>query len=339
MDLSNVINDKIILITGGTGEFGQEFVAYVMAKYKPKKLIVFSHNEEKLAEMREKYSEKTDIIRFFIGDVRDKERLCRAFRGVDYVIHMASMNDAVTCEYNPREAVLTNILGTQNVIEAAIDNGVDKVVAVSTDKAVYPSDMCGSVKLVSDQLMIAGNLYSGNEKSSFSVVRFSNVVGSKSSDIKELFLKKNNNDKLVEVSDYRETRFWTTKEKGAELVVLALELSHGGEIFVSKSASYKRIDLIRTVIPDAEIKVKGIEPNSKIHEILLTTQDAVCTYEYDDYYIVYPHRRENYECCIIPGGNKLGYGFNYNSANNTEWLSESQIRELVKKYMECEKKI
>ena len=333
MESRHIIDNKVILVTGGTGEFGHEFVSYIMKYFHPKKIIVFSHDEGELSSMRNKYYKNLGVLRFFVGDIRDKERLCRAFKGVDYVVHMASMNDEVICEYNPREAILTNILGTQNVIEAAIDNGVEKVIAVSTDKAVYPSDMYGSVKLVSDQLMIAGNLYSGDAKCSFSVVRFSNVVDSKHSDLITLVEKRHNIVKKIAVSDYRETRFWTSKDMGIRMVVSALELSSGGEIFVCKAPSYKKIDLIKALVPDAQISEKGITPSSKIHEILLTTQEAVCTYEYEDFYVVYPYRRENYESHIIPNGNKLEYGFSYNSANNTEWLSEQQINTLIKEYI------
>ena len=340
MKTEDIIENKTILITGGTGELGQQFVSYILKNCNPKKLIVFSNNELEQSFMRKQYIKEGNSgnVRFFLGDVRDKERLYRAFRGVDYVVHMASMNDEVTCEYNPREAILTNVLGTQNVIEVAIDCNVEKVVMLSTEKAVYPSDMCGSVKLVADHLMIAGNLYSGDGRTSFSVVRLGNIVGNRFSDIVEIADELDKESNEINVSDYRETRFWTPIEFGIEMIFIALRNSSGGEIFVGKVPSYKKIDLIKALKPDVLINAIGITHETKLNEVLLTKEEAVCTYEYDSFYVVYPYRIENYEKKIIQGGNKLEYGFCYNSANNTEWLSEMQIRKLVDEYMECVRK-
>lgn len=327
-----MLNNKTILITGGTGSFGKKFLEMIFAKYSPKKIIIYSRDEFKQSVMQTDYQDKVDMskVRFFIGDVRDRERLYRAFEGVDYVIHAAAMKQVPTCEYNPMEAIKTNIHGAQNVIDAALDKGVKKVVALSTDKAVNPINLYGGTKLVSDKLFIAANAYSGATGTVFSVVRYGNVAGSRGSVIPIWQHIIDNGGTELGVTDMRMTRFWITLEQGVELVFKAMEESKGGETYISKIPSFHIGDLAKAMLPDCTIKEIGIREGEKLHEVMVTKDDSRSTYEYDKHYIIYPNYNWVEEGNILPGGKPVEDGFEYNSGNNTQWLSVEQLQEAMK---------
>lgn len=316
------ITDKTVLITGGTGSFGRKFTRKVL-ELGVKKIIVFSRDELKQYEMKQEFQD--DRIRFFIGDVRDKERLYRAFDGVDIVIHAAAMKHVDACEYNPFEAVKTNIHGAQNIIEAAIDRGVEKVIALSTDKACSPVNLYGATKLASDKLFVAANAYVGEKKTRFSVVRYGNVVGSRGSVVP--FFKKIKHTGKLPITDERMTRFWITLDQGVQFVLENLERMRGGEIFVPKIPSMKVTDLAKAIGPECEIEVIGIRPGEKLHEAMIMEDDARHTVEFDSYYVIQPElawwsKDNGY-------GKPLPEGFAYTSDNNTEWLTIEQLKDLV----------
>ena len=329
-----MLNDKTILITGGTGSFGKKCLQMIFERYNPKKVIIYSRDEFKQYNMKVEFANKVDIdrVRFFIGDVRDKERLMRAFQGVDYVIHAAAMKQVPTCEYNPMEAIKTNIHGAQNVIDAALDRGVKKVVALSTDKAVNPINLYGGTKLVSDKLFIAANAYRGNNyQTVFSVVRYGNVAGSRGSIIPLFRTLIENGETELPITDYRMTRFWITLEQGVELVFKALEESKGGETYISKIPSFKITDLAKAMLPHGSMKEIGIREGEKLHEVMVTRDDSRSTYEYDEHYIVYP----NFEWLdinkvLLPGGQLVEEGFEYNSGTNKEWLDVNGLKEALR---------
>ena len=325
-----LLDGKTILITGGTGSFGKCFTRYVMEHSNPKKVIIYSRDEFKQWMMENEFKEYADKLRFFIGDVRDQERLRRAFEGVDYVIHAAALKQVPACEYNPNEAIKTNIHGAMNIIEAALDTNVKKVVALSTDKAVNPVNLYGGTKLVSDKLFIAANAYVGNKDINFSIVRYGNVAGSRGSIIP--FFRKLIADGQTElpITDLRMTRFWISLEQGVQLVIKALEEAKGGETFISKIPSFKITDLAEAMLPGCGIKEIGIRPGEKLHEIMVTTEDSFTTYEYKKHFIVYPQMTWNNKQQPDMSGHKVAEGFSYSSDNNTEGLSVEQIRELLK---------
>ncbi len=326
-----MLNNKTILITGGTGSFGNQFVDYVLEHYKPKKIIIYSRDEFKQFNMANKYRDKKEILRFFIGDIRDKDRFKRALNGVDYVIHAAALKQVPACEYNPIEAVKTNINGAMNIVDAVLDTpSVKKVVALSTDKAVNPVNLYGGTKLVSDKLFIAANAYVGDRDLSFSVVRYGNVAGSRGSVIP--FFKKivENGGKELPITDYRMTRFWISLEQGVELVIKALEEAKGGETFISKIPSFKITDLAQAILPGCEMPEVGIREGEKLHEVMVTKEDSMTTYEYEKHFIIYPHF-EWWNKHIIEGGKPVGEGFEYSSGKNTEWLSVEELKGLIKK--------
>lgn len=327
-----MLNDKTILITGGTGSFGKKFLEMIFANYNPKKVIIYSRDEFKQSVMQTEYRDKVDMskVRFFIGDVRDKERLYRAFDGVDYVIHAAAMKQVPTCEYNPMEAIKTNVHGAQNVIDAALDRGVKKVVALSTDKAVNPINLYGGTKLVSDKLFIAANAYSGEKGTVFSVVRYGNVAGSRGSVIPIWDKIIKDGGTTLGVTDMRMTRFWITLEQGVELVFKALEESRGGETYISKIPSFHIGDLAKAMLPDCIIDEFGIREGEKLHEVMVTKDDSRSTYEYDKHYIIYPNYTWAKDSDILPGGKPVEEGFEYNSGNNVEWLSVEDLKEALK---------
>lgn len=327
-----MLNNKTILITGGTGSFGKKFLEMIFERYEPKKVIIYSRDEFKQSVMQNEYKDKVDMsrVRFFIGDVRDKDRLFRAFDGVDYVIHAAAMKQVPTCEYNPMEAIKTNIHGAQNVIDAALDKGVKKVVALSTDKAVNPINLYGGTKLVSDKLFIAANAYTGASGTVFSVVRYGNVAGSRGSVIPIWKNIIDNGGKELGVTDMRMTRFWITLEQGVELVFKAMEESKGGETYISKIPSFHIGDLAKAMLPDCVINEIGIREGEKLHEVMVTRDDSRSTYEYDKHYIVYPNYSWVPDGNIMPGGKPVEEGFEYNSGNNTQWLDVEQLREALK---------
>lgn len=325
-----IIDDKTILITGGTGSFGKCFTKYVLEHYKPKKIIIYSRDEFKQWMMANEFSGYKDKIRFFIGDVRDKERLERAFEGVDYVIHAAAMKQVPACEYNPNEAIKTNITGAQNVIEAALNKDIRKVVALSTDKAVNPVNLYGGTKLVSDKLFIAANAYAGNKDISFSIVRYGNVAGSRGSVIPFFHNIIQKGGTQLPITDYRMTRFWISLTQGVELVIKALEEAKGGETFISRIPSFKVIDLAQAMLPGCEMPEVGIREGEKLHEIMVTVEDSMTTYEYDKHFIVYPQMVWSNNKIATPTGKKAEEGFSYSSGTNTEWLSVEEIKELLK---------
>jgi len=326
-----MLNDKVMLVTGGTGSFGKQFINMTLKRYNPRKLIIYSRDEYKQDLLGREIAEKfpgNKSMRYFIGDVRDKERLYRAFSDVDYVIHAAAMKQVPTCEYNPFEAVKTNIHGAQNVIDAAIDCGVKKVVALSTDKAVNPINLYGGTKLVSDRLFISSNSYSGGKGTAFSVVRYGNVAGSRGSVIpafKEMLAR---GVPKLPITDFSMTRFWITVEQGVELVYKALKESTGGETYISKIPSFKITDLARAMAPDCKLEEVGIREGEKLHEIMITQDDAPRTFEYASYYVIYPNFKwwndENYK---TEGGSLVAPGFEYTSDGNTDWLDISALRE------------
>lgn len=325
-----ILDDQTILITGGTGSFGKCFTRYILNNYNPKRVIIYSRDEYKQFVMQNEFKEYSDKLRFFIGDVRDKDRLYRAFKGVDYVVHAAALKQVPACEYNPNEAIRTNIHGAMNIIDAALDCGVRKVVALSTDKAVNPVNLYGGTKLVSDKLFIAANAYSGMNDINFSIVRYGNVAGSRGSII-PFFNKiiKNGGNELP-ITDYRMTRFWISLEEGVKLVIKALEEATGGETFISKIPSFKVTDLAKAMLPDCKMPEIGIRPGEKLHEIMVTTEDSATTYEYEKHFIVYPQMVFNDRQKINTSGKKVEDGFSYSSGNNTEWLSVEDIQRLLK---------
>ncbi|MFR1380505.1 MAG: UDP-N-acetylglucosamine 4,6-dehydratase (inverting) [Clostridium neonatale] len=330
-----MFDNKSILITGGTGSFGRKFTERILNEFNPKRIVIYSRDEFKQDLMAKefimKFPDKFRKLRFFIGDVRDKDRLYRAFNDIDYVIHAAAMKQVPACEYNPFEAIKTNIHGAQNIVDAAIDCRVKKVVALSTDKAVNPINLYGGTKLVSDKLFIAGNAYSGGDGTIFSVVRYGNVAGSRGSVIpffKELL---ESGQKVLPITDYRMTRFWITLDEGVDLVFKALKESRGGETYISKIPSFKITDLAKAMNPDGEMKEVGIREGEKLDEIMITKDDSRMTYEYERHYIIYPHFDWwNSQKFMTPGGKPVEEGFEYDSGKNKEWIDVKRIKLFLK---------
>ena len=325
-----MLDNKTILITGGTGSFGKAFTSYVLEHYNPQKIIIYSRDEYKQFLMANQYKGQKEKLRFFIGDVRDKDRLYRAFDGVDYVVHAAALKQVPACEYNPIEAIRTNINGAMNIIDAALDCGVKKVVALSTDKAVNPINLYGGTKLVSDKLFVSANAYAGKKDISFSVVRYGNVAGSRGSVIPFFRNIVANGGTELPITDYRMTRFWISLEQGVELVIKALKESKGGETFISKIPSFKIIDLAQAILPGCKMPEVGIREGEKLHEIMVTQEDSLSTYEYEKHFIVYPHYNWWGAKDIIPGGKPVESGFEYSSGTNTEWLDVEELKEQLK---------
>jgi len=324
-----MLNDKNILITGGTGSFGKKATEIILKKYEPRRLIIFSRDELKQFEMSQIYPmSENECIRYFIGDVRDKERLYRAFQGVDFVIHAAALKQVPAAEYNPFEAVKTNIIGAQNLINVAIDQGVKKVIALSTDKAANPINLYGATKLCADKLFIAGNAYVGREHTVFSVVRYGNVVGSRGSVI-PFFLKEKENG-VLPITDPRMTRFWITLEQGVEFVLRCLEYMCGGELFVPKIPSMNIMDLAKAIAPECETKIVGIRPGEKIHELMITLDDARNTMEFDDFYVIEPNFKFWTRRCSWDGGRRVPDDFQYHSGNNPWRLTVDEMREMIR---------
>ncbi len=302
----------------------------MLTHYEPKKVIIYSRDEFKQWMMAEEFKEFAEKLRFFIGDVRDGERLRRACEGVDYIIHAAALKQVPACEYNPNEAIKTNIHGAMNVIDAALDSGVHKVVALSTDKAVNPVNLYGGTKLVSDKLFVAANAYAGVKDINFSIVRYGNVAGSRGSVIPLFHKLIKEGAKELPITDVRMTRFWISLTQGVELVIKALAEATGGETFISRIPSFKITDLAEAMLPGCSIRETGIRPGEKLHEIMVTTEDSFTTYEYDRHFIVYPQMTWNNRQQPDLSGRKVEEGFSYSSGTNTEWLSVEDIRELLK---------
>jgi UDP-N-acetylglucosamine 4,6-dehydratase len=324
---SKVLKNSSILITGGTGSFGHSFVPMTLAKYQPRKIIIFSRDEMKQWEMSKLY-QNDERIRFFIGDIRDKDRLYRALDGVDYVVHAAATKIVPTAEYNPFECVKTNIHGAMNLIDACIDKGVKRVVALSTDKASSPINLYGATKLASDKLFVAGNSYSGGHETSFSVVRYGNVMGSRGSVIP--FFMSIKDKGVLPITDERMTRFMISLEQGVELVWHAFDDMLGGEIYVKKIPSMKVTDLARVVAPNCKQEIVGIRPGEKLHEQMIGSEDSYYTYEYAQHYKILPaingwHNDIN----RIKDGKKVVEGFTYASDINTDWLTDAQLKSWI----------
>jgi len=326
---TDIFDHKNILITGGTGSFGNAFAKRLLKDHeKIKKIVVFSRDEYKQHVMKNKRPfANNSKMRFFIGDVRDKERLYRAFEGIDLVIHAAALKQIVSCEYNPFEAIKTNVYGAQNIIEAAIDRGVEKVVALSTDKACQPINMYGASKLSSDKLFIAGNAYVGKKNTSFAVVRYGNVAGSRGSVIPlfKKFIKRK--QEFLPITDKHMTRFWLKLDEAVDLVLEALETMQGGELYVRKIPSVKVTDIAKAIAPKLPLKEVGIRPGEKLHEMMISTDDARNTLEFKNYYIVQP--QFNWWTNNHSQGTPVAKDFEYHSGNNEQWLSVQQIRKLI----------
>lgn len=319
-----MLTNKTILITGGTGSFGSTFVPMTLAKYNPKKIIILSRDEMKQWDMAKKF-EGDPRVRFFIGDVRDKDRLYRAMDGVDYVVHAAATKIVPTAEYNPFECVKTNINGAINLIDACIDKGVRRVVALSTDKASSPINLYGATKLASDKLFVAGNSYSGGHETCFSVVRYGNVMGSRGSVIP--FFMSIKDKGILPITDPRMTRFMISLEVAVQLVWHAFEDMEGGEIYIKKIPSMKVVDLARVVAPEAKQEVVGIRPGEKLHEQMISPEDAYYTYEYPEHFKILPAINNwSSDSARIKDGKKVGEDFVYASDNNPEWMSDADLQ-------------
>jgi len=324
-----MLNDRNILITGGTGSFGKKTTEIILKKYEPRRLIIFSRDELKQSEMAKTYPDSEyDCIRYFIGDVRDKERLYRAVQGVDYVIHAAALKQVPAAEYNPFEAVKTNIMGAQNVINVAIDQGVKKVIALSTDKAANPINLYGATKLCADKLFIAGNAYVGRDQTTFGVVRYGNVVGSRGSVI-PLFLEHKKNGYLP-ITDPRMTRFWITLEQGVDFVLWCLDHMCGGELFVPKIPSMNIMDLAQAIAPECETKIVGVRPGEKIHELMIPRDEARKTLELDNFYVIQPDFRFWTRRCSWEGGRLVPEDFEYDSGTNPWKLAVDEMKAILK---------
>lgn len=331
MDWTN----STVLITGGTGSFGKKFIEVMLREYHPRKLIVFSRDELKQHEMQAS-GFNDPSLRYFIGDIRDLQRCRRAFEGVDIVIHAAALKQVPACEYNPMEAIKTNILGSSNVIDAAIDAGVKKVVALSTDKAVNPVNLYGATKLAAEKLFVQSNAYAGSKNTRFACVRYGNVVGSRGS-VVPVFLKQRATGKVT-VTDERMTRFWISLEGGVRFVIRAVENMHGGEVFVPKIPSMTVTDLAKAIAPEAVIEFIGIRPGEKLHEVLISEDEARQTVELPDMYVVQPAESFWFGRDWETKGRLLEDGFRYASNTNEEWLGVNQISSIIapieKEYLE-----
>jgi UDP-N-acetylglucosamine 4,6-dehydratase len=330
-----MFNDKNIFITGGTGSFGRKFTQILLKKYQPNKVIIFSRDELKQYEMAQEFPQK--CMRFFIGDVRDKDRLKKAMKDVDYVIHAAALKHVPIAEYNPMECIKTNINGAQNVIDAALDNHVKKVIALSTDKAANPVNLYGATKLASDKLFVAANNLVGTSNIQFSVVRYGNVIGSRGSVIPYFKKLIQSGENTLPITDEKMTRFLITLEQGVHFVLKNFERMQGGEIFVPKIPSIKITDLASFMAPHLQQKIIGIRPGEKLHEIMCPADDSHLTYEFDDHFVISPTitftTRRNYDKNILGEvGNKVVQGFEYNSGNNDIWLQKEAFLKLLKVY-------
>jgi UDP-N-acetylglucosamine 4,6-dehydratase len=318
-------SEQVVLVTGGTGSFGRRFVELMLQEYRPHKLIVFSRDELKQHEMRSAGLDHPSL-RYFIGDVRDSQRLERALAGVTVVVHAAALKQVPACEYNPFEAIQTNIMGGKNVIDAAINRGVRRIVALSTDKAVNPINLYGATKLCAEKMFVQANAYAGAQDTRFSCVRYGNVVGSRGS-VVPIFLEQRKRGKVT-ITDPRMTRFWITLDQGARFVARCIEQMHGGEIFIPKIPSMKLLDMALALAPDCQIESIGIRPGEKLHEVLLSEDEARDAVEAEDMFVIQPAhswwRKENWTTA-----RRLAEGFRYSSDNNSQWLTPEQLERLI----------
>ncbi|MDN5310368.1 MAG: UDP-N-acetylglucosamine 4,6-dehydratase/5-epimerase [Methanolobus sp.] len=321
---SSIFDDKNILLTGGTGSFGKKFSEIVLRDFNPKSLRIYSRGEFNQYQMQQEFNDKR--LRFLIGDVRDRDRLYRAMNGIDIVIHAAALKQVPACEYNPIEATKTNIDGSVNVIDAAIDNSVEKVMAISTDKAVHPVNLYGATKMVAEKLFVQGNTYTGRGKTTFSCVRYGNVIGSRGSVI-PLF-KEQKKQGILTITDERMTRFWLTLDQGVNFVLNSIQRMHGGEIFIPKIPSMKITDLAEAIAPEATKKFTGIRPGEKLHEIMITEDESRHTKEFSDYFVIEPEfpfwKKEN-----TISGMGLPDNFRYSSEINDKWLTVEELNEML----------
>jgi len=319
------LDNKVILVTGGTGSFGNQFAETILNKHDPESVRIFSRGEKLQDDMRQKFNDNR--LRFFIGDVRDRNRLYRAMNGVDIVVHAAALKQVPACEYNPIEAVRTNVDGAVNVIDAALDNHVEKVMAISTDKAVHPVNLYGATKMTAEKLFVQANSYAGMQDTKFSCVRYGNVIGSRGSVI-PLFLRQKEQGVLT-VTEENMTRFWIKLSEGVDFVINSIKLMTGGEIFIPKIPSMKITDLAKAIAPDADIKVIGIRPGEKIHEVLLTEDEARHSKEFDNFFVIEPehpfwHKKE------LKKGKTPPKGFRYSSDGNEEWYTKEDLLKTIK---------
>jgi UDP-N-acetylglucosamine 4,6-dehydratase/5-epimerase len=319
-----LFDGKTILVTGGTGSFGKKFTDIVLKEYDPRSIRIYSRGELLQMEMENQF--RDDRLRFMIGDVRDKTRLNRAMNGVDIVVHAAALKHVPACEYNPIEAVKTNIDGAVNIIDAAIDNKVEKVMALSTDKAVHPVNLYGATKMVAEKLFVQGNVYSRGDHPRFSCVRYGNVVGSRGS-VVPVFKKQRESGEIT-ITDDHMTRFWITLDQGVRLVIQGLEMMHGGEIFIPKIPSMKITDLADVVAPEARRKIIGIRPGEKLHEVLLTEEESLHTRDFGSYYAIEPEfsfwKSDNHK-----GGHPIKNALHYSSDNNSAWLTKEELKKII----------
>ncbi len=332
-----MLNNKTILVTGGTGSFGKKFIKTILDKYKPKKVIVYSRDELKQFEMQQIWPDNADTpMRYFIGDVRDYSRIKRAMEGVDIVIHAAALKQVPAAEYNPFEAVKTNVIGGQNVIDAALSQNVKKVIALSTDKAAAPINLYGATKLTSDKLFVAANNYKGKHDINFSVVRYGNVMGSRGSVIP--FFMKQKEKGVLPITDERMTRFNITLQEGVDFVLQCLDKMWGGELFVPKIPSYKILDVAKAIAPDCKHKIVGIRPGEKLHEEMITETDALNSVEFKKYYVILPatplwdidkFRKESNSSV----GKMCEFGFSYNSGTNKDFLAVKDLQKLIQNHI------
>ena len=328
-----MFNNKNILITGGTGSFGKKYTKILLEKYKPNKIIIYSRDELKQYEMSQDYNDK--CMRYFIGDVRDADRLKKATRDVDFIIHAAALKHVPIAEYNPMECIKTNIYGAQNVIDAALENGVSKIIALSTDKAANPVNLYGATKLASDKLFVAANNLVGTQDTQFSVVRYGNVIGSRGSVVPYFQKLINEGSTFLPITDEKMTRFMITLEDGVNFVLKNFERMQGGEIFVPKIPSMRMVDLADAMAPNLEREIIGIRPGEKLHEIMCPADDSHLTFEFDDHFVIAPTitftKRRDYDHNILGEmGTKVAQGFEYNSGNNKEWLEKEELLKLIK---------
>jgi UDP-N-acetylglucosamine 4,6-dehydratase/5-epimerase len=322
-ELFDILKGATLLVTGGTGSFGKKFIRTVLEKSEVQKIVVYSRDELKQWEMSQEMG-MDPRLRFFVGDVRDRERLYRAFEGIDFVVHAAALKIVPVAEYNPFEAIKTNVLGAMNVIDGALDAGVKRVVALSTDKACNPINLYGATKLCSDKLFIASNAYSGGRGTRFSVVRYGNVMGSRGSVIPHFMRQRDAGE--IFVTDERMTRFMITLEQGVDIVLHALREARGGEIYVKKIPSMKVVDIAQAIAPAAKVSMMGIRPGEKLHEQMISVEDARTTVEFEDHFVIYPQIELVEGQGIPPGGNRCPEGFCYSSETNAQWMSQGELR-------------
>jgi len=322
-------SESVILVTGGTGSFGRAFVSRLLKDHAPKKLIVFSRDELKQHEMRGAGFDGP-TLRYFIGDVRDESRLRRAMEGADVVVHAAALKQVPACEYNPIEAILTNIMGARNVVEAALDTGVGRVMALSTDKAVNPINLYGATKLAAEKLFVQSNAYAGGRRTRFSCVRYGNVIGSRGSVVPEFVRQRASG--VVRLTDERMTRFWLSLEQGVRFTISCLEQMEGGEVFVPKIPSMRILDLVRVIAPDSRIETIGIRPGEKLHEVLISEDEARHTLELEQMFVVQPAEALWFGYSWNGRGKPLPDGFRYASDSNDRWLTVDEMRQLIEPF-------